>query len=122
MFVTNCRSEDVRHKLQLALAENSRANDEIPKLASVQMDLARALRIFTEWQFDAPRQSIDEIGSSVPIQAGCVVDQAALAADPGISSVLVQLNRSQTILGNVHSREKEALEELLLALDQVVAQ
>ena len=116
------RSEDVRHKLQLALAENSRANDEIPKLASVQMDLARALRIFTEWHFDAPRQSIDEIESLVPIQAGCVVDQAALAADPGISSVLVQLNRSQTILGNVHSREKEALEELLLALDQVVAQ
>jgi len=85
------------------------------------MDLARALRNFTEWHFDAPRQSIDEIDSSVPIQAGCVVDQAALAADRGISSVLVQLNRSQTILGNVHSREKEALEELLLALDQVVA-
>jgi len=31
------RSEDVRHKLQLALAENNRANDEIPKLASVQV-------------------------------------------------------------------------------------
>jgi hypothetical protein len=115
--LTLISSEDVRHKLQLALAENNRVSDEIPKLALVQMDLARSLTNLTKWKFDAPRQLIDNIDSLVPIQAGCVVDRVALQAEPAVSSVLVQLNRSQTIMGNVHSREKEALEELLRALD-----
>lgn len=114
------RNENIRRKLQLALAENGRVRDEIPKLASVQMGLASNLGGITEWRFDAPRQAIDQSDGLAPIQAGCNVDLAALAADSSIASTLVQLNRGQTILGNVHSREKTALEELLLALDESV--
>ena len=48
-------------------------------------------------------------------------DAVALAADPEISSTLVQLNRSQTILGNLHLNEQQALEKLLTALEQAVS-
>jgi hypothetical protein len=34
---------------------------------------------------------------------------------------LVQLNRSQTILGNLHLNEQQALEKLLTALEQAVS-
>jgi hypothetical protein len=35
--------------------------------------------------------------------------------------VLVQLNRSQTILGNLHLDEQQALEDLLKALERAVS-
>lgn len=113
------REQGILQKLQLARAEDDRLKDENPKLAALQMDLARSLRNYTDWRFDAPLQRIDAEGpSKIPVQAGCVVDRAALAADPDIPSILVQLNRSQTILGNLLFDEQQALEDLLAALEQ----
>ena len=60
--------------------------------------------------------------NDVPIEAGCLVDRAALAADRDVASLLVQLNRSQTILGNLHFNEQQALEALLAALEQALPQ
>ncbi len=116
------REQGILQMLQLARAEDDRLKEENPKLAALQMDLARSLRNYTEWRFDAPLQRIDweEAGKGkIPVQAGCVVDRPALAADPDISSILVQLNRSQTILGNQLLDEQRALENLLAALEQV---
>ena len=113
--------QNIRQLLQLAWAEHDRAKDENPKLSAFQIDLAKPLRKFTEWRFDAPLQRIDEDLNDVPIRAGCRVDRSALAADPDISSILVQLNRSQTILGNLHLNERQALEKLLSALEQAVS-
>lgn len=108
---------NVLQNLQLALAENDRLKEEIPTLAAIQMDLAKSLRKFTEWRFDAPIQRIDKQTDDVSMRAGCVVDRVALAADPDISSILVQLNRSQTILGNQLLGEQRALDELLVFLE-----
>jgi hypothetical protein len=66
-------------------------------------------------------QRIDLITHLDALRAGCRVDRSALAADPEISSTLVQLNRSQTILGNLHLNEQQALEKLLTALEQAVS-
>jgi len=114
------RDSSILQNLQLALAENDRSKEENPKLAAVQMDLAKSFRKFTEWRFDAPIQRIDTDTGDVPMRAGCVVDRAALAADPDISSILVQLNRSQTILGNQLLGEQRALDELLFVLEPKV--
>jgi len=112
------RDRNVLQNLQLALAENDRLKEEIPTLAAVQMDLAKSLRKFTEWRFDAPIQRVDVwTAGEVQMRAGCVVDRTALAADPTISSILVQLNRSQTILGNQLLGEQLALRDLLAALE-----
>jgi hypothetical protein len=115
------RDQRVLHNLQLAWAENERWEAEVPILSAVQMDLARPLRAFTEWRFGAPRQTIDDTSEVAPIRAGCVVDTAALAANTGVSSILVQLNRSQTILGNLLLNEQQALEALLSALREAQA-
>ena len=114
------RDRSILKNLQLALAENDRSKEENPNLAAVQMDLAKSLMKFTEWRFDAPIQRIDAETGDVPMRAGCVVDRAALAADPDISSILVQLNRSQTILGNQLLGERRALDELLVVLEPKV--
>ena len=113
--------QNIRQHLQLAWAEHGRAKEENPKLGAFQVDLAKPLRKFTEWRFDAPLQRIDLDPNDVPIMAGCRVDRSALAADPDISSILVQLNRSQTILGNLHLNEQQALEKLLTALEHAVS-
>lgn len=115
------RDQNIRQLLQMAWAEHDRSKDEKPKLSTLQVDLAKPLRKFTEWRFDAPIQEIDRDEAAVTVRAGCIVDRLALAADPAISSVLVQLNRSQTILGNTHLNEQAALEKLLAALEQAVA-
>jgi hypothetical protein len=114
--------QSVRQLLQLAWAEHVRAKEENPKLGAIQVDLARPLRRFTEWRFDAPKQNIEEDDNDVPIKAGCVVDRAAMAADSGIASLLVQLNRSQVILGNLHLNEQQALEALLDGLEQALSE
>ena len=114
--------QDVRKFLQLAWAEHVRAKQENPKLGAIQVDLARPLRRFTEWQFDAPQQIIEQDINDVPIKAGCIVDRLAMANEPGITSLLVQLNRSQTILGNLHLNEQQALEALLAALERALSQ
>ena len=111
---------NVRQLLQLARAEYGRAKEENPKLSAFQVDLAKPLRKFTEWRFDAPTQLIDLDPNDVTIRAGCQVDRTALAADPDISSTLVQLNRSQTILGNLLLNEQQALEKLHAALEQAL--
>ena len=112
------RDNEIRQLLQLAWSEHRRAKEENPKLSAYQSDLAKPLRSFTVWQFDAPRQSIDQNPNNVPISAGCRVDRQALATDPKITSLLVQLNRSQIILGNLHLNEQRALESLLAALER----
>ena len=114
------RDRSILQNLQLSLAENDRLKEEAPKLFAVQMDLAKSLRKFTEWRFDAPIQIIDEQADGVSMRAGCVVDRVALTADPDISSILVQLNRSQTILGNQLLGEQRALDELLVFLEPKV--
>ena len=52
---------------------------------------------------------------------GCRVDRSALGADPEVASLLVQLNRSQTILGNLHLNEQQTLETLLVALEEALS-
>jgi len=113
--------QNIRQLLQMAWAEHGRSKEENLKLGELQVDLAKPLRKFTEWRFDAPMQRIALFTHFVPIRAGCRVDRSALAADPEISSTLVQLNRSQTILGNLHIEEQQALEKLLTALEQAVS-
>lgn len=113
--------QNIRQLLQMAWAEHGRSKEENLKLGALQVDLAKPLRTFTEWRFDAPMQRIDLFTDVVPMRAGCRVDRSALAADPEISSTLVQLNRSQTILGNLHLNEQQALEKLLTALEQAVS-
>jgi hypothetical protein len=113
--------QKIRQFLQLAWSEHRRAEAENPKLGAFQADLAKPLRAFADWEFDAPRQSIDDDPHNVAIRAGCRVDRQALAAAPAIVSVLVQLNRSQTILGNLHLDEQQALEDLLKALERAVS-
>ncbi len=114
--------QNIRQYLQLAWAEHARATRENPKLGTIQVDLARPLRKFSVWEFDAPSQVIDEETSDVLTTAGCHVDRAALATDPEVKSLLVQLNRSQTILGNLHLNEQQALEALLAALERATTQ
>ena len=114
--------QNIRQYLQLAWAEHARAKSENPKLGAIQVDLARPLRKFSVWEFDAPSQLIDDETNDVPTKAGCHVDRAALAADPEVPSLLVQLNRSQTILGNLHLNEQQALEALLAALERATTQ
>lgn len=112
------KDRSILQNLQLVWAENDRWIEENPKLAAIQMDLAKSLRNFTEWRFDAPIHRVDEAPDEVPMRAGCVVDRASLAIDPNISSILVQLNRSQTILANQLLGEQHALEDLLVALER----
>lgn len=68
----------IRQYLQLAWAEHVRAKEENPKLGAIQVDLARALRRFADWQFDAPTQNIDVEMNDAPIEAGCLVDRAGV--------------------------------------------
>jgi hypothetical protein len=119
--LTLLADQNIRQLLQMAWAEHGRSKEENLKLGELQVDLAKPLRKFTEWRFDAPMQRIDLFTHAVPMRAGCRVDRSALAADPEISSTLVQLNRSQTILGNLHLNEQQALEKLLTALEQAVS-
>jgi hypothetical protein len=113
--------QNIRHLLQMAWAEHRRAKEDNPILGAFQVDLAKSLIKFTEWRFDAPLWLIDPDPNNVQIRAGCRVDRSALATDPNVSSILVQLNRSQTILGNLHLHEKQALEKLLTALELAVS-
>ena len=115
------RDTGLRRLLQLAWAGHERVVGEIPLLGALQTDIAKSLRRYTKWQLGAPLQIIDVFDAAVEMRAGCIVDKDALAADPDISSILVELNRSQTILGGLRLEELRALKELYAALEEAVA-